>query len=106
MRIGIVGGTDKNRSRYEELASSLNCQVEFHDGYMRGTAGSALQSLVARVDLVVIVTQVNSHRAVLLARELTRKHGRRPLIVRRFGLRHLREVACAHAPSQRGGAAA
>jgi len=106
MRIGIVGGTDKNRSRYEELASSLHCKVEFHDGYMRGTASTALEALVARVDLVVIVTRVNSHRAVLMARALTRKHGRSLLIVRRFGLRHLREVACAYAPPHRAGAAA
>jgi len=95
MRIGIVGGASKNRSRYEQVAASNASEVEFHDGYMTSTATQALEGLVARSDVVVVITRVNSHQAVQLARKLTRQRERALLIVRRFGLRHLRELTCA-----------
>ena len=102
MRIGIVGGTDKNKARYEEVAKAAACQVEFHDGYMKGRASEALEALCARCDVVVIVTRVNSHSAVQLAREESKKRGREPHIVRRFGLRQLRELACNDAALRHG----
>jgi len=92
MRIGIIGGTGKNQARYEQVARSNASQVEFHDGYMTSTAAQALEGLVARSDVVVVITQINSHGAVQLARKLTRQRDRALLIVRRFGLRHLREM--------------
>jgi hypothetical protein len=93
MRIGIVGGTDKNQPRYLQLARRSRCEVEFHDGYMSGTAGSALESLVHRCDVIVVVTRVNSHTAVRLARSHSQKLDRKLLIVRRFGLRQFEELA-------------
>jgi hypothetical protein len=86
MRVGIIGGTEKNLARYEELADALHCGVEFHDGRLAGRGSEALSSLVQRCDLVVIITQINSHAGVRMAQKLSRKHGRRVMIVRRFGL--------------------
>jgi Uncharacterized protein conserved in bacteria (DUF2325) len=86
MRVGIIGGTEKNLVRYEELAETLGCEVEFHDGRMAGRGSEALDSLVFRCDLVVIITQINSHAAVRMAQKACRKHARRVLITRRFGL--------------------
>ena len=88
MRIGIVGGAEKtlSRVRYEEVAQSRGCAVEFHDGHMEGRGAETLRSLVGRCDVVVIVTRVNSHNAVKLARRLTRQYRREALFVPRFGL--------------------
>lgn len=97
MRVGIIGGADKNHTRYAQVACEEGCEVEFHDGRMAGTASHALRALVARCDLVVIVTDINSHNAVKAARQLSRSRNIEPLIVRRFGLNHLRDVARAHA---------
>jgi hypothetical protein len=88
MRIGIIGGAEKTQSRlrYEQVAREHGGSVEFHDGHMEGRGSESLHSLVERCDLVVIVTRVNSHNAVRLARSLVRKLGRPALIVPRFGL--------------------
>ena len=94
MRIGIVGGAENNstRARYEDFARSHGGGVEFHDGHMDGRGSRQLRSMVERCDLVVIVTRINSHGAVKLARELPRKLGRDPMIVRQFGLSRFEEV--------------
>lgn len=94
MRIGIVGGAEKtlSRVRYEEVAHSRGCAVEFHDGHMDGRGAETLRSLVGRCDVVVIVTRVNSHNAVRLARRLIRQHGCAALFVPRFGLSQFESV--------------
>ena len=94
MRIGILGGAEKTQSRlrYEQAAREHGCSVEFHGGHMQGRGSESLHSLVERCDLVVIVTRVNSHNAVRLARSLVRKHGREALIVPRFGLSRFESV--------------
>lgn len=86
MRIGIVGGLDRNELSYERLARDHGHEVECHNGRMRGTASAALEGLVERADLVVIVTDINSHNAVRLARRLLRAHPRRSMLVRKLGL--------------------
>ena len=52
MRIGIVGGLDRNELSYERLARDHGHEVECHNGRMRGTASTALEGLVERADLV------------------------------------------------------
>jgi len=94
MRIGIVGGAEKplSRMRYEALARDHGCAVEFHDGHTEGRGTETLRSLVGRCDVVVIVTRVNSHNAVRLARRLIRQHGCAALFVPRFGLNQFESV--------------
>lgn len=101
MRIGIVGGAENNstRERYEEFARAHNGGVEFHDGHMDGRGSRQLRSMVERCDLVVIVTRINSHGAVKLARDVARKIGRDPMIVRQFGLSRFEEVLLGGTPS-------
>lgn len=55
------------------------------------TSGGArsLQTMMNRCDLVVIITDVNSHAAVTKARKLARAAGRSPIFARRFGVRGL-----------------
>ena len=93
MRVGIVGGVERNQSGYEKVARSLGCDVEFHHGHMRGRGPEALETLVDRCDLIVIVTEINSHCAVRTTQKLSRKRGRRLLIVRRFGLHTFEQAA-------------
>lgn len=99
MRIGIVGGAEKSLSqiRYEQVARSRGCEVEFHDGHMDGRGTETLRSLVGRCDVVVIITRVNSHNAVRLARRLIRQYGCAALFVPRFGLNQF-ECVMEHQP--------
>jgi hypothetical protein len=86
MRVGIIGGKEVDQTPYRVLAKAAGSEVEFHDGKMAGRGSDALETLIDRCELIVIVIQINSHAAVRSAQKYSRKRGRRVLIVRRFGL--------------------
>ena len=92
MRFGIVGGIERLEPRLRELAGAYGHEIEFHPGHVSGPASERLRSLVERADLVVIVTDVNSHTAVIQARMLAARAGRPVRIVRRFGVSQLRQL--------------
>jgi hypothetical protein len=50
MRVGIIGGTEKNLTRFEEVAEEEGCEVEFHDGRLAGRGSEALETLLSRCD--------------------------------------------------------
>jgi Uncharacterized protein conserved in bacteria (DUF2325) len=83
MLIGIVGGLERDEARYLRLAARAGHSVECHAGHLAGRGAETLASLVQRAELVVIVTDLNSHGAVQLARRLVRERERRMLLVRR-----------------------
>ncbi len=86
MRIGIVGGVDRNAPALGDLARRSGHQLEHHTGVISGSSSSLhLKSLVARSELVVVVTDVNSHNGVLAARREARLRQRPLKIVRRLG---------------------
>lgn len=86
MRIGVIGGLDRNVPALQTLAEGQGHEVGFHTGVMAGPASSlALRSLVARSQLVVIVTDINSHNAVRAARREARLRQRPLKIVRKLG---------------------
>jgi precorrin-2 methylase len=87
MRIGIVGGLDRNAPGLASLARAAGHEVANHNGVLAGRASSAnLTSLVRRSDVVFIVTDVNSHNAVLKARKVAKLHHRAVRLVRRLGM--------------------
>ena len=89
MRIGIIGGLDRNVAALYSLAEVAGHDVRFHTGVMAGPASaSALRALVSRSELVVIVTDINSHNAVRTARREARLLGRPVKIVRKLGHTH------------------
>jgi hypothetical protein len=61
MRIAVVGGVERMQSRLVDIAGRAGHQLEFHHGHMSGPASNRLQNLVERSDVIVIVTDVNSH---------------------------------------------
>lgn len=86
MQIGIVGGLGRSGGLLERLAACAGHTALLHDGDVHGQGGRRLEQLVDRADLVVIVTDVNSHGALELARQLLRERGRSPLLMRRCGV--------------------
>ncbi|HWZ89275.1 MAG TPA: DUF2325 domain-containing protein [Polyangiaceae bacterium] len=92
MHIGIVGGVERGEQRYAAAAASQGHSFEFHGGDMAGRGSDSLEALVERSDLVICVTDVNSHAAVLGARRHARALGRRCLLTRRLGLSRFRTL--------------
>ena len=89
MRIGIVGGAECVENEYRRLVKNSEHEIDFHSGHMTSGGARSLQTLMNRCDVVVIVTDVNSHAAVAKARRLARATGREPVFARRFGVRAL-----------------
>lgn len=88
----MIGGVERNETDYARVAERAGHQLEFHGGWIGGRGSETLQALMARADLVIVVTDVNSHGAVLLARRLARELGRPMLLVRRLGTSRFRSL--------------
>ena len=90
MRIGIVGGLDRVARELQAVARAGGHQLDTHTGVIAGKATStSLRALIVWSDLVFVLTDVNSHNAVRLARQVARAHQRPLRIVRRLGPSHL-----------------
>jgi hypothetical protein len=86
MRIGIVGGVDRNAGALQDLAREQGHQLELHTGVLASAAAATtLKALVGRSELVVIVTDINSHNGVRTARREARRRQRTLRLVRRMG---------------------
>ncbi len=85
MRIGWIGGRERNETQIERIAARSGHTLEFHSGHVGGRGVDALRSLVDRSDFLIIVTDVNSHGAVLVAKKLAAQLGRPSLVIRKCG---------------------
>jgi hypothetical protein len=92
MRIGIVGGLCRAESELSREARRAGHEIEFHDGQLRGPSAGALESLIGRADVVVVVTDVNSHAAMHRTKELLRKSGRDAVFLRKASKSRLRQL--------------
>jgi len=86
MRIGWVGGLTRSEAQLERMAANAGHMLEFHSGDVGGRGASDLRSLIERVDFVMIITDINSHGAVILAKRLAQKLGRGAVVVRSSGV--------------------
>lgn len=85
MRIGWIGGRERNETALEKIAERRGHTLEFHSGHVGGRGADSIRTLVERSDFLVIVTDVNSHGAVLLAKKAAAQLGRSSLVIRRCG---------------------
>ena len=85
MYIGIVGGLDRNEGVYQDLAQRAGCSFQHHNGHLVGRGTATLDALVERCDLLIVVTDVNSHGAVWRARRLAKQRGIRCALMSRCG---------------------
>jgi hypothetical protein len=85
VRIALIGGLDRTEQELATIAARAGHVVELHTGHMNGRGAETLKSAITRADLVVLVTEVNSHGAVQLARKLCQRAGKSPLLVRKCG---------------------
>jgi len=83
LRVGMVGGVERSEGLFQQAARTAGYELEVHSGHTAGRGAQTLAAMVNRVDLVVIVTDVNSHNAVVAARKLAASRGVRCLLIRR-----------------------
>jgi hypothetical protein len=85
MRIGVVGGITRNEAQLGEMARIAGHRLESHSGNVHGRGADELRAMVERSELLVILTDVNSHGGVQLARKIANRLGKGALLTRRLG---------------------
>lgn len=85
LRIAVIGGFDRQVPLLTEMAIRSGHAVEFHTGDVRGRGAGDLRGVVARSDVIVIVTDHNSHGGVHAAKRLARELNRSSVVVTRCG---------------------
>ncbi|HVP68000.1 MAG TPA: DUF2325 domain-containing protein [Anaeromyxobacteraceae bacterium] len=92
MRIAIIGGVERTEPLLARLAKAAGHEVLFHRGAVGARGVRSLERVIDQADLVIVVTDVNSHGAVRLARRFLRERGRVPVLLRRCGTARLAEM--------------
>jgi len=92
MRIGIVGGVERNEADFRDIAARAGHTLAFHGGHVGGRGSASLAELIRGVGLLIVVTDVNSHGAVQSARRFARRFGVRELLLRRCGVARFTEL--------------
>jgi fructose-specific phosphotransferase system component IIB len=95
MHIVIVGGLDRAESQLERMAQQAGHSFELHTGHMGGRGSTNLESAIERAQLVIVVTDLNSHGAVQVARKTASRLGRSLLIVRKCSTARFSQVLAA-----------
>jgi len=98
MHIGIVGGLDRAEPLFSRIAADAGHTAEFHTGRTNARGTAQLDALIERADLVLILTDINSHGGVQLARRLAGRRSRPVLILRRLGAARFAALCAGTAP--------
>jgi hypothetical protein len=91
MRVAVIGGHDRMGTTLRRVADELGHDLDFHPGHASGRGAHEIRSLVAWARLVFVQTDLNSHNAVHIARTEADRLGREVVLVKRLGLRALRD---------------
>ncbi len=102
MRIAVIGGREKNEVELTRIAVEAGYDLELHDGHVAGRGSDTIRAAVARADLAVIVTDINSHGAVFVAKKAARQYHKPTLVIRKFSSARLRGLIDALERKQRG----
>ena len=102
MQIAVIGGLERHESEIERRAAAFGHTVEFHRGRVGGRHTEELESMVERCELSIIVTQVNSHGAMYIAKKAAGRVARPALITRTCGPSRFSAILESLQPSSRG----
>lgn len=102
MRIAVIGGREKNEVELTRIAEEAGYDIELHGGHVAGRGSDTIRAAVARADLAVIVTDINSHGAVFVAKKAARQYHKPTLVIGKFSSARLRGLIDALERKQRG----
>jgi Uncharacterized protein conserved in bacteria (DUF2325) len=67
IRIAVVGGLSRATELWSRAGDEIGVELEHHDGRAGGRRSRDIVAAVRRADLVVIITDPNSHAGVAVA---------------------------------------
>ena len=92
MRIGLIGGLSRSETSFAKIASDAGHELEFHTGEISRHGAGRLRRLVERSDFIIILTGINSHQAVWLAKRAVREFMRPSVVMNKCGPDAFREL--------------
>ncbi|MBE7482649.1 MAG: DUF2325 domain-containing protein [Polyangiaceae bacterium] len=92
MRIGWIGGLSRDSRRLCVIAERAGHALDTHSGVVHGRGVEEIQAIVSRADLIVLVTDLNSHGGAAVTKRFCRLYGRELLVLKRCGAARFREV--------------
>jgi hypothetical protein len=101
LRIAVVGGMTRATALWSRAGDALGVELEHHDGQTRGRGASEIAAAVRRADVVVIITEPNSHGGVLVARRAAVLAARPHTLVKRLRPADLGALLSQHLPLSR-----
>jgi UDP-N-acetyl-D-mannosaminuronic acid transferase (WecB/TagA/CpsF family) len=75
LRVAFVGGVECVDRQLLALGDELGIDIEVHHGHMKAQSKQRLVALIARANVLVLVTGVNSHGAVSVAKREAERFG-------------------------------
>ena len=84
LRVAVIGGLSRATDQWRRAGAAIGVHLEHHDGQAAGRRASDIASIVRRADVVLIITDLNSHNGVAVARRAALAHGRPHLLLRRL----------------------
>ena len=90
IKVAVVGGLSRAGELWSRAGHSLGVELEHHDGRIRGRGAHEIAAAVRRADVVVIITDPNSHGGVGVARRAAIAAARPHVLVK-----HLRPAGLA-----------
>jgi len=85
MKIVLVGGLIRRENELARIAHKAGHELEWHSGDVGGRGADGLKAAVERANLVVILTEINSHGSMYLAKKVAHKLGRDAVVMRKCG---------------------
>ena len=82
LRVAVVGGLTRATTHWSRAGEALGIELEHHAGRARGRGAHGIAAAVRRADIVVIITDPNSHGGVEVARRAAVAAARPHLLVK------------------------
>ncbi|MDR1728256.1 MAG: DUF2325 domain-containing protein [Acidobacteriota bacterium] len=83
LRVVLIGGHERTSKHLIERGETAGWKVETHPGAVGGRGAKVLRSQIGRADIVFVITQLNSHGSMFLAKDCARRLGREMVVIRR-----------------------
>ena len=83
--VAFIGGLERLEHEIVPFGEKLGLEVVVHNGHTGGGGSARLVGLIQRTDVAVIVTGVNSHNAVQIARREAVKSGAHVRLLKSLG---------------------
>ena len=84
LRVAVIGGLTRATDQWRRAGDAIGVRVEHHDGQSQGRRADNIEAIVRRADVVLVITDLNSHNGVAHARRSAIAHARPHLLVRRL----------------------